>query len=89
MALVRTLRILNLLISFQFTNCSCSCPLGHFKETRMLATGVDNSCKLSAYLNYGCISPRQVYAALQQCEGLDEGKETLKMHLQIRLSPDK
>lgn len=53
----------------------------------MLATGTDNSCKLSAYLNYGCITPRQVFAALQKEEGLQEGKDTLKMHLQIRFYP--
>ena len=50
----------------------------------MLATGTDNSCKLSAYLNYGCITPRQVFSALQKGEGLQEGKDTLRMHLQIR-----
>lgn len=53
----------------------------------MFATGVDNSCKISAYLNAGCLTPRQVYAAVQNSQGMDEGKEALKMHLQIRQDP--
>ena len=58
-----------------------------FKDTRMLAGGVDNSAKLSAYLAAGCLSPRQVYwaakAAAQQ-QGADTGHSWLIMHLTIR-----
>lgn len=50
----------------------------------MLATGLDNSCKLSLYFNLGCITPRQVHAALQEQESIEAGKETLLMHLRIR-----
>ena len=72
-------------------------PLGHqqsgwalihgFKDTRMLAGGVDNSAKLSAYLAAGCLSPRQVYWAAQraaQQQGANTGHSWLIMHLTIR-----
>lgn len=59
----------------------------NFKDTRMLAGGVNNSAKLSAYLAAGCLSPRQVYwsikdAAEQHCS--DTGHSWLIMHLIIR-----
>ena len=58
-----------------------------FKDTRMLAGGVDNSAKLSAYLAAGCLSPRQVYWAAKdaaQQGGADTGHSWLIMHLIIR-----
>ena len=53
----------------------------------MLATGLDNSAKLSAYLNLGCITPRQIHAALEAMQGSEQaldGRKWLTMHLQIR-----
>ena len=58
-----------------------------FKDTRMLAGGVDNSAKLSAYLAAGCLSPRQVYWAAKDAakqQGADTGHSWLIMHLIIR-----
>ena len=58
-----------------------------FKDTRMLAGGVDSSAKLSAYLAAGCLSPRQVYWAARgaaQQGGADTGHSWLIMHLMIR-----
>jgi len=58
-----------------------------FKDTRMLASGVDNSAKLSAYLAAGCLSPRQVYWQAKDAadqHGSDTGHSTLIMHLTIR-----
>ena len=63
-------------------------PILGFKATRMLATGVDNSAKLSAYHALGCISPRQVHAALgpliEAGGAAAEGAGCLHMHLIIR-----
>lgn len=58
-----------------------------FKDMRMLAGGVDNSAKLSAYLAAGCLSPRQVYWQAKHAaeeHGSDTGHSTLIMHLIIR-----
>lgn len=58
-----------------------------FRDTRMLAGGVDNSAKLSAYLAAGCLSPRQVYWAARDAAeqyGCDTGHSWLIMHLIIR-----
>ena len=58
-----------------------------FRDTRMLAGGVDNSAKLSAYLAAGCLSPRQVYWAARDAAeqyGSDTGHSWLIMHLSIR-----
>ncbi len=58
-----------------------------FKDRRMLASGVDNSAKLSAYLAAGCLSPRQVYWQAKDAadqHGSDTGHSTLIMHLTIR-----
>jgi len=70
---------------------STSAPIHSFKDTRMLAGGVDNSAKLSAYLAAGCLSPRMVYAEIQrarQLHGTDTGHSWLIMHLIIRCEPD-
>ena len=50
-------------------------PIHNFKESRMLAGGVDNSTKLSAFLAAVCISPRMVHAAVTAAAG--EGSEHL------------
>ena len=58
-----------------------------FRDTRMLAGGVNNSAKLSAYLAAGCLSPRQVYWAARDAAeqyGSDTGHSWLIMHLSIR-----
>ena len=58
-----------------------------FKDMRMLASGVNNSAKLSAYLAAGCLSPRQVYWQAKDAaeqHGGDTGHSTLIMHLVIR-----
>lgn len=62
-----------------------SAPIFTFKESRMLAGGVDNSTKLSAFMAAGCISPRMVHAAITA--GRREGSEHcywLGMHLIVR-----
>lgn len=62
-----------------------SAPIFTFKESRMLAGGVDNSTKLSAFMAAGCISPRMVHAAITA--GRWEGSEQchwLGMHLIVR-----
>ena len=59
------------------------------KDTRMLASGVDSSAKLSAYLAAGCLSPRLVYWQVKdaaQQQGGDTGHSWLIMHLIIRSS---
>ncbi len=68
-------------------NLSAPAPIDTFKDTRMLAGGVDNSAKLSAYLAAGCLSPRMVYAEIQKARnqsGADSGHSWLIMHLIIR-----
>ena len=58
-----------------------------FKDMRMMASGVDNSAKLSAYLAAGCLSPREVYWEARNAaeqHGSDTGHSTLIMHLVIR-----
>ena len=58
-----------------------------FRDMRMMASGVDNSAKLSAYLAAGCLSPRQVYWEARNAaeeHGSDTGHSTLIMHLVIR-----
>lgn len=68
-------------------SASASPPIDMFKDTRMLAGGVDNSAKLSAYLAAGCLSPRMIYAEIQrarQQNGADSGHSWLIMHLVIR-----
>ncbi len=42
--------------------------LSRYKETRNGMLGADYSSKFSAWLALGCLSPRQVYAAVQQYE---------------------
>ena len=61
-------------------------PILTFKDTRMLAFGVDNSAKLSAYLAAGCISPRMVYAELRKAAAVQGPQQCawLEMHLTIR-----
>ena len=61
-------------------------PILTFKDTRMLAFGVDNSAKLSAYLAAGCISPRMVYAELRKAAVVQGPQQCawLEMHLAIR-----
>ena len=62
-------------------------PVHSFKDTRMGAVGVDNSLKLSAYLAAGCLSPREVHAAIvraREKHGEDTGHSWLIMHLTIR-----
>jgi deoxyribodipyrimidine photolyase len=65
-------------------------PISSYKESRMMAGGVDNSAKLSAYLACGCLSPRTIHAAAlaaDAAQGLEPGSgpgETLIMHLMIR-----
>ncbi|KAK9808788.1 hypothetical protein WJX72_003695 [[Myrmecia] bisecta] len=66
-------------------------PLDGFKDSRMLAYGVDNSTKLSVYLALGCLSPRMVHELAQQHIQLYSGADGdassaiwLKMHLLIR-----
>ena len=66
---------------------SAAAPIDTFKDTRMMASGVDNSAKLSAYLAAGCLSPGMVYAEIQkakQQKGGDSGHSWLIMHLTIR-----
>lgn len=58
-----------------------------FKDMRMMASGVNNSAKLSAYLAAGCLSPRQVYWQARNAaeqHGEDTGHSTLLTHLVIR-----
>lgn len=56
----------------------------------MLAGGVDNSAKLSAYLACGCLSPRMIYKAALAADasvGVEPGSgpgDVLIMHLMIR-----
>ena len=68
-------------------SAAVSPPIDMFKDTRMLAGGMDNSAKLSAYLAAGCLSPRMIYAEIQgarQQNGADSGHSWLIMHLIIR-----
>lgn len=68
-------------------SAAASVPIDMFKDTRMLAGGMDNSAKLSAYLAAGCLSPRMAYAEIQrarQQSGADSGHSWLIMHLTIR-----
>lgn len=48
-------------------------PIRGYQERRFLASGVDNSAKLSTFLSLGCLSPRtvaaEVAAALEAAEG--------------------
>lgn len=48
----------------------CKSALFHYKETRNELIGQDYSSKLSPWLNLGCISPRQVFAAVKQAENI-------------------
>lgn len=67
--------------------CRSEAPMATFKDTRMLATGADNSAKISASLSFGCITARQVWAALDDAgnpEATLEGRKALHMHMQIR-----
>lgn len=56
----------------------------------MMAGGVDNSAKLSAYLACGCLSPRMIFkaaVAADAARGLEAGTgpgDILIMHLMIR-----
>ena len=62
-------------------------PVHSFKDMRMGAVGVDNSAKLSAYLAAGCLSAREVHAAIvraREQHGEDTGHSWLIMHLTIR-----
>lgn len=42
--------------------------LRHYKDTRNQLLGADYSSKFSAWLTFGCISPRQIYAEIKRYE---------------------
>ncbi|RUO21803.1 DASH family cryptochrome [Aliidiomarina haloalkalitolerans] len=65
----------------------CESALFHYKETRNELIGQDYSSKLSPWLNLGCISPRQVLAAVKQAErigGANASTEWLIVELMWR-----
>lgn len=59
----------------------------------MMASGVDNSAKMSAYLSCGCVSPRTIHKAVLAADtarGALPGEgpgSTLLLHLMIRCCP--
>ena len=66
---------------------SAAAPIHGFKDSRMMASGVDNSAKLSAYMASGCLSSRMVHSEVRmamQKHGRDTGHSCLIMHLTIR-----
>jgi deoxyribodipyrimidine photolyase len=61
-------------------------PIQSFKDSRMMAFGVDNSAKLSAHLAAGCLSPPMVHAAVMEAAETQGAEQCgwLVMHLIIR-----
>lgn len=68
-------------------------PIHRYKEARMLASGIDNSAKMSAYLSCGCVSARTIHKAVLAADSArgalpGEGPgNTLLLHLMIRYCP--
>lgn len=66
-------------------NCYFSSDLpSTYKEVRNNLAGWENSSKLSSWLNYGCISPRQVMASIHSYEkqyGKNSSTESLSLEL--------
>jgi hypothetical protein len=50
---------------FSVICCRGEPPLATFKGKRMRATGLNSSTKLGAYLALGCLTARQIHAALE------------------------
>ena len=62
-------------------------PAIRYAETRNGLLEVDDSCKISPYLAYGCISPRQVHQKLCEFEaqyGANPGTQAIRYELQWR-----
>ena len=64
-------------------------PIQSYKDSRMLAFGLDNSAKLSAHLAAGCLSPKMVHAAVVKAAATQGAEQCgwLVMHLIIRCVP--
>ncbi|KAL4431731.1 hypothetical protein ABPG77_002947 [Micractinium sp. CCAP 211/92] len=50
-------------------------PIDEYQDSRMTATGVDSSAKLSAFLSLGCLSPRSVWAETARLAAVEQQQQ--------------